>query len=223
MLTPAQRDRFAAHGFLVVPGLLTDQVAGLRAALDAVLPESAAASPPMLREGPDAVVIRVERCDRLHPAVAALAAAPELAAVASQLLGDGLASDGVMLFDKAPHVGNPTPPHQDGFFLPPFVTTGLHVWLALDPCDDANGCLRYLPGSHKGGVVDHVASPDPGYTHAVAGYGAAQRGREVVVALAPGDVAVHHIHTIHRAGPNRSGRPRRAVSVSFYGGGPPES
>jgi len=37
--------------------------------------------------------------------------------------------------------------HQDQYFLRARPGTTLAVWLALDDCDDANGCIRVVPGS----------------------------------------------------------------------------
>ena len=38
--------------------------------------------------------------------------------------------------------------HQDQYYLRVQPGTCMAAWLALDDCDDANGCLRVVPGSH---------------------------------------------------------------------------
>ena len=37
------------------------------------------------------------------------------------------------------------------------------AWIALDDVDEENGCLRYINGSHRGGILPHV--PIPGEPH----------------------------------------------------------
>jgi phytanoyl-CoA hydroxylase len=38
--------------------------------------------------------------------------------------------------------------HQDNFYLRAQPGTCVAAWMALDPCDEANGCLQVVPGSH---------------------------------------------------------------------------
>ncbi len=39
--------------------------------------------------------------------------------------------------------------HQDQYYLRVQPGTCMAAWLALDPCDEANGCLQVVPGSHE--------------------------------------------------------------------------
>jgi phytanoyl-CoA hydroxylase len=38
--------------------------------------------------------------------------------------------------------------HQDQYYLRVQPGTCMAAWLALDPCDEANGCMQVVPGSH---------------------------------------------------------------------------
>ena len=38
--------------------------------------------------------------------------------------------------------------HQDNYYLRAQPGSCIAAWLALDPCDEANGCLEIVPGSH---------------------------------------------------------------------------
>ena len=38
--------------------------------------------------------------------------------------------------------------HQDNFYLRAQPGTCMAAWLALDACDEENGCMRVVPGSH---------------------------------------------------------------------------
>ena len=39
--------------------------------------------------------------------------------------------------------------HQDNFYLRAQPGTCMAAWMALDPCDEANGCMQIVPGSHQ--------------------------------------------------------------------------
>ena len=138
--------------------------------------------------------------------------------LATELIGEPSASQQPEWFNKPPTTNHPTPPHQDNFYFclkPPNVAT---LWLALDPVDEENGCLRYVPGSHLRGIRDHNPTKVLGFSQGICDYGSEDDSREVAVTLAPGDLVAHHGETIHRAEPNRSAnRHRRAFAMVFRG------
>jgi hypothetical protein len=43
--------------------------------------------------------------------------------------------------------------HQDQYFLKTHPGTCMAAWLALDPCDEANGCMQMVPGSHRWSIL----------------------------------------------------------------------
>lgn len=136
---------------------------------------------------------------------------------AESLLGEtAQAPNGAEWFNKPPHTQHPTPPHQDNYYFcltPPQVLT---MWLALDPVDEENGCLRYVRGSHLRGIRPHARTKTLGFSQGISDYGEADRGQEVAVPAQPGDLLVHHGNTIHRADANRSAtRHRRSFGVVF--------
>jgi hypothetical protein len=144
-----------------------------------------------------------------------------------------------------------TPPHQDSFYFarspvqgqeqgepPPLELPRLcSLWLALDPVDEGNGCLRYRPYSHKQGILPHQAGGPLGFSQQLAvtrdGSAAAElaadsddkeeeeeeeeeEAEEVSVILAPGDCVLHDGCTIHRADANHSRtRHRRALGITY--------
>lgn len=54
-----------------------------------------------------------------------------------------------MIICKQPQIGGEVPSHQDGVFLYTNPQTAVGFWFALEDCTIENGCLSYLPGSHK--------------------------------------------------------------------------
>ncbi|MFN0054252.1 MAG: phytanoyl-CoA dioxygenase family protein [Planctomycetales bacterium] len=143
---------------------------------------------------------------------------PKWVALAEALVGESAACETPEWFNKPPGVEHPTPPHQDNYYFnlaPPNVAT---IWLALDVVDDANGCLRYVAGSHTRGFRPHGRSNVLGFSQGILDWGPADEEREVKIHLQPGDVVAHHGMTIHRAEPNRTtDRNRRAFAMVYKG------
>lgn len=137
--------------------------------------------------------------------------------VSSQLLGEDVHTRGVEWFCKPAGSAHPTPPHQDNFYFcltPPSVVT---MWIALDVVDNTNGCLHYVPGSHKRGIRDHGSTSIVGFSQGIVDFGDEEMEIEVPVHLQPGDCVVHHGNTIHRADPNPSDRTRRGFALVIEG------
>ncbi|KAI5967220.1 hypothetical protein KGF57_000435 [Candida theae] len=44
---------------------------------------------------------------------------------------------------------NAVPPHNDATFLFTTPQTAIGFWIALEDCTEENGCLSYIPGTHK--------------------------------------------------------------------------
>src|SRR5262249_31933285 len=143
---------------------------------------------------------------------------PRWVALARALVGEDAEATEPEWFNKPSGTEAPTPPHQDNYYFnlkPPNVVT---LWMALDPVDEENGCLRYVAGSHRRGIRPHGRSNVLGFSQGITDYGPDDAAHEVQIHLRPGDVAAHHGETIHRAEPNRSaGRNRRAFAMVFRG------
>ena len=134
-------------------------------------------------------------------------------AAARQLLGEDMALDMEMLMDKPPHSATETPWHQDAaYWLPEMPDRrSLSVWLALDPADVDNGCMWYVPGSHREPTRRHRWAGPRSATLAtdVAG------GEGVPVPLRPGDCIFHDGHMLHHTAGNTTDRRRRALIVNY--------
>jgi Phytanoyl-CoA dioxygenase (PhyH) len=92
--------------------------------------------------------------------------------------------------------------HQDSAYgaALPVVLAGL----ALSECGVRQGCLRGIPGSHKGGVLAHAESADPRSILARGQYitEAFDESRAVDFALAPGEMVLFDNSLIHCSGTN---------------------
>lgn len=137
---------------------------------------------------------------------------------ARELLGEEVVVQGTEWFNKPPDTNHVTPPHQDNYYFcltPPRVLT---MWLALEPIDEENGCLRYIRGSHADGLRPHNRTTTLGFSQGLADFGPHDTDREVAIIAQPNDLLIHHGQTIHRADANQSStRHRRSFAMVVRG------
>ncbi|MCG8583260.1 MAG: phytanoyl-CoA dioxygenase family protein [Pirellulales bacterium] len=138
--------------------------------------------------------------------------------VAERLLGGPVVPKNMQYFNKPPGVGQPTPPHQDGFYFMLEPCEAVTMWFALESVDEETGCVRYVPGSHKRGMREHARTETLGFSQGITDYPTVDdRRREVAMPAQTGDLLVHHALTIHRADGNSStDRTRRALGFIYY-------
>lgn len=134
---------------------------------------------------------------------------------ASDLLGESVVPRNVEYFYKAPRRGTPTPPHQDGYYFCLNPNHALTLWLALVDCDEENGCLNYVRGSHLEGIHSHGDSGVVGFSQGLRGFEWTEE-KVVRMRLRSGDLLAHHSKTIHFADGNRSDRPRKALGFIYF-------
>jgi ectoine hydroxylase-related dioxygenase (phytanoyl-CoA dioxygenase family) len=137
-------------------------------------------------------------------------------AVARQLLGSDATHMGMHAILKPPGGGAETPWHQDeAYWDPQWDHRAVSVWVPLQPATVDNGCMHFVPGSHRLEVLDHRLA----HTSAealVLSEGAADVVVGPVACPVPeGGATVHANRTVHYAGPNRTDEPRRALVFAF--------
>jgi 2-aminoethylphosphonate dioxygenase len=103
--------------------------------------------------------------------------------------------------------------HQDYTYWQGFPTSLLTVTVAIDGGSRANGCTEIYPGMHRDGLF-HAA----GYLGDLGDQVVAGRQPQYFESH-PGDVAIFHCFTPHRAGVNASTKPRRQLFLSYCDSG----
>lgn len=109
--------------------------------------------------------------------------------------------------------------HQDAPFWPMDSLGSLAAWIAVDDVTMENGCMQFVPGSHRFGKLADI---NP-YHLEVEGESILDRmgamghtlAEPVAMEMEAGGVTFHHSCTFHRAGPNLSDHPRRAFSIIY--------
>ena len=137
--------------------------------------------------------------------------------LAKLLLDDEVIGKNMQYFNKPPRIGQPTPPHQDGFYFMLNPNEALTMWLGLDNVDEENGCVRYLKGSHLKGMRPHAKTQTLGFSQGISDYRLQDKNNETWFKTKPGDLLVHHALTVHRADNNKSNnRTRKALGFIYY-------
>lgn len=137
-------------------------------------------------------------------------------ALAKKLLGPGarFASDHALI--KPAVTGPVTPWHQDDCFRDPSIDAHeISIWLALQPVDTNNGCLQFIPRSHKGPILPHRSPGGNKRVHALECYEGFDPSDAVACALPTGGCTVHTGRTLHFAGPNHSDQHRLVYVLIF--------
>lgn len=140
--------------------------------------------------------------------------------LASAAMGETAVPQNLQYFNKPAGIGQPTPPHQDGYYFHLSPCKAVTGWLALEPVDEENGCIHYVRGSHKAdGFRPHGRSNVLGFSQGLTDFGTEEDQANTVAF--PGDAGtflMHDAHIIHWAGPNRSPtRSRRALGFIYFG------
>lgn len=123
---------------------------------------------------------------------------------------------------KPPHNNASTAWHQDeGYNTAPISLRAVHFWIPLQAVNVENGCMQFVPESHRGGLLPyHVAHARSGgaMAHtkgATIATDNVDASRAVACPLAVGGVTAHHPLTLHYTGPNLSDAYRRAWILHF--------
>ena len=77
---------------------------------------------------------------------------PRINACLTGLLGSEPYAAQTMVYFKPPGARGQAL-HQDNYYLRVAPGTCMAAWMALDDCDEANGCMQIVPGSHKWSIL----------------------------------------------------------------------
>jgi hypothetical protein len=112
--------------------------------------------------------------------------------------------------------GLATPLHQDeSYWEPAFDYHAVGAWLPLEDVDGDNGCMCFVPGSHRGDVLPHRHLDDDPRLHLLEVDVAHDTRSMVAVPLRVGGATFHHPRTLQATAPNRRARPRRGFANEF--------
>jgi ectoine hydroxylase-related dioxygenase (phytanoyl-CoA dioxygenase family) len=167
---------------------------------------------------PSRVVFHALGAWRVRPGFHDLLWNPAFLVPASQLIGGAVRFWHDQLFCKPARHGGVVAWHQDySYWTRTTPLAHLTCWIGLDDSTRENGCLNYVPGSHKWpdlpkpaltGEMDAIRDSLP--------HELKEKFAPVAVELKKGESAFHHARTMHGSGANDTPKPRRATVINVF-------
>jgi hypothetical protein len=106
--------------------------------------------------------------------------------------------------------------HQDATYWGLSSPDVMTVWVAFTPANLVNGCMKFMPGSHR----EQLEHRDTFDKHNLLSRGqeiavTVDEAKGVAVILEPGQASLHHVLLAHGSAPNRSGDRRIGFAIRY--------
>ena len=147
---------------------------------------------------------------------------PRILDPVEDLIGSDILCWNTIFWIKEAHSQSFVSWHQDTRYWGLSSENVLTAWLALSPASQKSGCMRVMPGTHRGEVLPH----DDRYHHD----NMLTRGQEisegvdesesVLMPLEAGQMSIHNYRIAHASGPNDSDDRRIGISMHYM---PPDT
>jgi ectoine hydroxylase-related dioxygenase (phytanoyl-CoA dioxygenase family) len=171
---------------------------------------------------PDKILFHALGAWRISPGFHDVLWNPRFLMPASQLLGNkAIRFWHDQLFCKPAKHGGVVAWHQDySYWTRTVPMQHLTCWCGLDDSDTENGCLHYVPGSHRWGLLEkpELAGDINGIMSRLTG---AQKSefKPMPIPLKKGYATFHHPLLLHGSYANTTGRNRRAFVINVFADG----
>jgi len=151
---------------------------------------------------------------RFDPTYHPIAKRPKLLALVRGLIGPRIRVFRDQMLLKPPG-GQAKPAHQDQSYFRVQPINGLvTAWIALDESTNTNGCMRYVPGSHRHGIFDITHDPDRPVHH-IPDTKNIDLPESVACPVPAGSVIFHHGCTLHHSEINHTNTWRKALILHY--------
>jgi hypothetical protein len=226
-LTAAQVEFYRDHGWLRIPVVFTraetDELADhLDWAIEIWAGKDAGWSGPWRKKYMDAPTEKKSKLIALHDlqfysdAWMRAITHRKLCGAMADLLGPAVALHHSTLHVKPPETGHPFPMHQDWAFYKHNDDRYVDCLVHLDDTCHENGEIRFLDGSHKLGILEHVTKDEEGRDCTPHLPTDKYFLKDTVpVPAKAGDVVIFNILTIHGSYINTTNRNRRLVRIGY--------
>ncbi len=166
---------------------------------------------------PDAIRMMYGSANLVLPFVDEITRLPSVLEPVQAVLGNDLLVIGATFFVKEPGTPAFVSWHQDLTYWGYEDVSEVTGWVALTPATRASGCMRFIPGSHRSGIVQHGDTFEESNM--------LSRGQRVSVdideaaavdaELRPGEMSLHHGHLFHASHPNTSPDRRIGLAIRY--------
>jgi len=146
---------------------------------------------------------------------------PKFLEPASQLLNAPVRFWHDQIFFKPAHHGGVVAWHQDySYWTRTTPMAHLSCWIGLDDSTIANGCVHYVPGSHRWNLLPITGlANDMHSIQSVLSDEQKSRFKPVPIELNAGEASFHHPLMVHGSFENKTDRARRAMVINVFADG----
>ena len=224
-LTDEQLEFYEVNGYVAGLQLLDDhQVEVLRGELTELTDASHPANPLFYEyhsnesTDPNKTLFHALGAWRVAPAFHDLLWNPKFLMPASQLLGGPVRFWHDQIFYKPAQHGGVVAWHQDySYWTRTKPMAHLSCWIGLDDSTRDNGCVHYVPGSHRWNLLPVTGlADDMDAIQAVLTAKQKQEFKPVAIELKSGEASFHHPLMVHGSFANQSNRARRAAVINVF-------
>jgi len=154
--------------------------------------------------------------ERVSPTIDRILTSERMLDIVAELIGPRIILFHSKLMMKSARDGSFTPWHQDWSYWKGACREPVQVncMLSLDAAAVDNGCIRFVPGSHRQGFVEHSRLQSRSFNLGLPG-GLDAYPTAVPAPTEPGDGVFFGSLVIHGSGPNSSDQHRRANTFAF--------
>lgn len=218
-LTEEQIAFYHDNGFLALDYLTTtDEVAWMRGIYDRLFASRAGRDvgdqfdlAGTDEEGKEAVLPQILGPVKYAPELAEGLFRVNALHICKQLLGPETTMGGDHAILKPARIGSETPWHQDeAYWDEEYLHNSVSIWMPLQEATIENGCMWFMPGTHKLDVRPHRPLGNDPRIHALEMVEDVDMAKAVACPIPAGGCTIHHCRTFHYTGPNRSDGDRRA-------------
>jgi len=222
-----EKERFRRDGYVHLSGVLSDdELAEIEATYDRFLKRELVVpgkdlcdmSGDYTKTFEQYSIVNVMLPRKYHPAWQGNLYEQRAASIAAQLHGPGMVIDYDQLLAKRPFKTDAVFEwHQDQAYWPVLPDSRTATcWLAIDDSTLANGCMRFVPGTHLQPIRPHrPLKNDRGESHTLLTDVDPARDEIRPVPIHRGDITVHNERVLHGSGGNSTAGWRRAYIVAF--------
>ena len=224
-LSESQVEFYKANGYLAGVRLLNDeQIEILRAELDHLIEPSHPGNKLFYEyhsnesTDPNKTLFHALGAWRVAAGFHDLLWNPAFLIPASQLLKGGVRFWHDQIFYKPAHHGGVVAWHQDySYWTRTTPMVHLSCWIGLDDSTRENGCVHYVPGSHRWNLLPITGlAADMNSIQTVLTDDQKKDFKPVAIELKRGEASFHHPLMVHGSFENKTDRPRRATVINAF-------
>lgn len=167
---------------------------------------------------PSTVLFHALGAWRIAPGFHDLLWNPAFLMPACQLLGGAVRFWHDQLFCKPAHHGGVVAWHQDySYWTRTQPMAHLSCWIGLDDSTRENGCVHYVPGSHRWTLLPITGlANDMNAIESVLSKEQKDQFKPLPIELKQGECSFHHPLMLHGSFANKSERPRRGAVLNVF-------